>query len=87
MRALCALQLTKPEKMIDAYDALYNQMWVQGKVVHKPEGFTAVFSDLLGEETAKEVVGKVRSPPHCGSRYQERSVPSVLDANAEHIEQ
>lgn len=59
MRALCALQLTKPERVTDAFDALYREMWVQQKEVHKPEVFTAVLAGVVGEETAREVVAKV----------------------------
>lgn len=61
MRTLCAVQIAQPEKLVDAFDALYNGMWVQGKAVHKPEVFTSILSDVLGADAAKQMVAKVRS--------------------------
>lgn len=60
MRALSALQLTRREKLIDAFDALYRGMWVERRPIHKPEVYTDILTTVLGEETAKEVLTKVR---------------------------
>ena len=56
---MCALQLVKPEKVTDAFEALYHDLWVKQKEVHKPEVFTATFTELLGDEIAKDIVAKV----------------------------
>ncbi|KAF1355078.1 putative 2-hydroxychromene-2-carboxylate isomerase [Delphinella strobiligena] len=58
MRALSALQLTRREKLIDAFDALYRGMWVERRPIHKPEVYTDILTTVLGEETAKEVLTK-----------------------------
>lgn len=88
MRSLCALQLTRPEKLIDAFDALYRGMWVERKPIHKPEVYTDILTTLLGEETAKEVLTKVSlmllllllresEPRKLISNRQERRKPKV----------
>lgn len=60
-RALCAVQLSHPEKLTSAFDACYAAMWVDRKPVQKPEVFTEVLASVLGSaDAAAAVVKKVR---------------------------
>ena len=59
MRALCALELSNPESLSLAFEALYNGVWVEGKAVHKPEIYGPIFQKLLGEAAGKEVLENV----------------------------
>ncbi|KMU79920.1 hypothetical protein CISG_08202 [Coccidioides immitis RMSCC 3703] len=58
-RALCSVAAETPSKLVPCLDALYKSLWVEGNPdVGKPEGFTPILSQVLGEEAAEEAVRK-----------------------------
>lgn len=59
MRAMCALELSQPEKIPDAFAAVYQAGWVERQRYEQPEVFGKVFEELLGVDAGKEVMGKV----------------------------
>jgi len=62
-RALCALELSHPDKVTTALDALYEALWVKGNpAVGKADGFGPVLQKCLGEELTKELLSRMGSP-------------------------
>ena len=59
-RALCALELTSPEKIPTALDALYQSFWRDGNtLIGKPEGFGPVLEKALGKDVAKDMLERM----------------------------
>lgn len=56
MRALCALTEVEKEagqeKLIEAFDALYEGFWVGRRPTHEPEVLKEILLKTLGRETA-----------------------------------
>lgn len=61
-RALCAIEMSQPEKLTDAISALYQAFWVEGQTIGKPEVITPVLERVFGDSEAKEIMKKVSSP-------------------------
>lgn len=61
MRAVCAVSLLYPDKLIDCFTALYEAFWIRRETISKPEVFGPVFLEVLGEEKGKEVLEKAGS--------------------------
>lgn len=63
-RALCALLLINPLKLVPAIDALYKAYWAESNValVNKPEGLTKLLKTILTDAEAEEVVKKAKLP-------------------------
>ena len=56
-RCLCALEISSPEKLTDAYDQLYHTFWAEGNsTIAKPDTFGPILVKALGEEQAKDVM-------------------------------
>ncbi|MCJ1366304.1 hypothetical protein MMC16_005432 [Acarospora aff. strigata] len=60
-RALCALTLVAPEKLSDTLSALYHAFWVERKAVQKPEELKPILEKTLGDNLAREILGKSTS--------------------------
>lgn len=58
MRALCAIQISHPEKLTSAFDALYKGMWIDNKAVHKPDVFAPVLASVVGGDGDHEVAAR-----------------------------
>ncbi|KAK4958589.1 hypothetical protein LTR66_002837 [Elasticomyces elasticus] len=58
MRALCALSLTHPQKVSDAFGAMWQAFWVEGQAIVKPEVFGPALVKVLGEKEAKAIMEK-----------------------------
>lgn len=58
-RALCALSMSNPSKLPDAFAALYHAFWVERVAIGKPEVFGPILAKVLGESAAKGVMEKV----------------------------
>ena len=57
MRSISALSISQPDKVVPAFDALYNSFWVDNNYnVGKPEGYGPVLEALLGKEQAADVM-------------------------------
>lgn len=67
-RALAAVTLIKPEKLEEITAKLYRMHFAELQHVHKPEVFGKVFTEILGEATAKEVMEKVVRMEYCSIR-------------------
>ncbi len=61
-RALCAIEMSHPDKLGDCFAALYQKFWVEGKTIGKPEVFGPVLIQVLGEKDGKAILEKVGSP-------------------------
>ena len=62
-RALSAISLKYPEKLIPTLEAFYGTFWVEGNSkVSQPEGFVPVLENVLGKNATQEVLQAV-----CGS--------------------
>ncbi|MCJ1255016.1 hypothetical protein MMC24_002832 [Lignoscripta atroalba] len=57
-RAVAALSLVSPEKVLDTVTALYNTFFVERKPIHTPEGILAVLEKTIGGAEAKAVLEK-----------------------------
>ncbi|KAI9818110.1 MAG: hypothetical protein M1827_000735 [Pycnora praestabilis] len=60
-RALCALTLTNPERLIETTAALYKELWVERKVIHKPDALLSILQRVLGEAEGKATMEKSTS--------------------------
>ena len=60
-RALCAIEMTHPDKLSDCFGALYHAFWVEGQTIGKPDVITPVLTKVLGEAEAKKVMENVSS--------------------------
>jgi len=59
---MCALTLVFPEKLSDAFSALYGSLFIDANPkMDKVEGWQPVFEKVVGKETADEIV-KMVSP-------------------------
>lgn len=55
-RALCAISLKSPHKLIPVFDALYRSFWVEGnEKIGQPEVFLPVLEKVLGKDEADEI--------------------------------
>ncbi|MCJ1312632.1 hypothetical protein MMC25_006307 [Agyrium rufum] len=62
-RALTAATMTHPcSKLEELLAVLWDSIFVQHRSIAKPEEFTPLFAQVLGEEAAKEVIEKSASP-------------------------
>ena len=62
-RALCAVEIAKPDKLADCLDALYQSFWVEGNAnIGKPEGFGPVLERVLGKDGAAEIMKQATNP-------------------------
>lgn len=61
-RALCAVEQLHPEKLPDAFAALYQAFWVEGKTINKPETIVPALASVFGEQEAKKIMEAVGSP-------------------------
>jgi len=71
-RALCAIELSHPDKLTDCFAALYQAFWVEGKTIGKPDVFGPVLTQVLGEKDGKAILEKVGSA-EAKKRLQENS--------------
>jgi 2-hydroxychromene-2-carboxylate isomerase len=59
-RALCALELTAPQSIPTALDALYASFWHDGNyLIGKPKGFGPVLEKALGKDVAKDMLERM----------------------------
>lgn len=61
-RALCAVEISQPEKLTDCFAALYHAFWVEGQTIGKPEVISPVLAKVLGDADAKKIMDKIGSP-------------------------
>jgi 2-hydroxychromene-2-carboxylate isomerase len=63
-RALCALQMERPDVLPDALAVLYHALWVEHRQINKPEISISLLTQVLkgSQETAKELLVKGASP-------------------------
>ena len=60
-RALCAVSVKSPGKLIPTIEALYHSFWVQGNAkIGQVEGFTPVLESVLGKDGTQEILQAVR---------------------------
>jgi 2-hydroxychromene-2-carboxylate isomerase len=71
-RALCAIELSHPEKLSDCFAALYQAFWVEGKTIGKPEIFGPVLEGVLGEQEGRKMV-EAASQPEAKKKLSENS--------------
>jgi 2-hydroxychromene-2-carboxylate isomerase len=59
-RALCALEISSPQSIPTALDALYASFWRHGNhLIGKPEGFGPVLEEALGKGVAKDLLERM----------------------------
>ena len=59
-RALCALEISSPQSIPTAFDALYASFWRNGNhLIGKPEGFGPVLEQSLGKDVAKDLLERM----------------------------
>ncbi|KAB8239719.1 putative 2-hydroxychromene-2-carboxylate isomerase [Aspergillus alliaceus] len=57
-RALCAVSLKSPGKLVSTIEAFYDSFWVQGNAkIGQVEGFTPVLEKVFGKDGAQEILG------------------------------
>ena len=61
-RALCAIEMSHPDKLSDCFAALYQAFWVEGQTIGKPEVISPVLVKVLGDSDAKKIMEKMSSP-------------------------
>ncbi|KAF2098557.1 HCCA isomerase/glutathione S-transferase kappa [Rhizodiscina lignyota] len=61
-RALCAIQMSEPEKLAPALDALYTALWVNHAEIAKPDVIQSVLSSAIGEKSAAAAVKGTGNP-------------------------
>jgi 2-hydroxychromene-2-carboxylate isomerase len=60
-RALCAVSLKSPGKLVSTIEALYYSFWVQGNTkIGQVEGFSPVLESVFGKDGAQEILQVVR---------------------------
>jgi len=62
MRAICAIEMSMPEKLEQVFAELYLALWVNGKQAQKVEVFGPVIEQVLGAEKGKEILERIGSP-------------------------
>ncbi|KNG90764.1 2-hydroxychromene-2-carboxylate isomerase [Aspergillus nomiae NRRL 13137] len=56
-RALCAVSVKAPGKLVPTIEALYHSFWVQGNAkIGQVEGFTPVLESVFGKDGAQEIL-------------------------------
>lgn len=56
-RALCAIQLNhSSEKLIAAFQALYEAFWVQGKPINQPEVISTALMNVFSDAEIQEII-------------------------------
>ena len=61
-RALCAIEISHPDKLSDAFASLYQAFWVEGKTIGKPEAIAPALQKVFGEAETKTIIEKMSSP-------------------------
>ncbi|RJE22816.1 2-hydroxychromene-2-carboxylate isomerase [Aspergillus sclerotialis] len=62
-RALCAVSLKFPEKLVPTLDALFRSFWADGNPkIGQPEGFVPVLENVLGKNGTQEVLQAANQP-------------------------
>ena len=60
-RALCAVSMLAPQKLIEVITALYHAFWVERKQIGKVDVFGPVLEAVLGKDSGGEILQKVYS--------------------------
>lgn len=56
-RALAAIELNHPHsKLSDAFAALYEAFWVEGKTINKPENISPALNKVFSEDETKKIM-------------------------------
>jgi len=55
-RALCTIQSQHPEKLPEAFEALYQTFWIEGQAIGEPGVVAKALAGVFGEERAGELV-------------------------------
>lgn len=58
-RALCAIMLSKPEKLEEAFRVLYHASFAEHEDVVEMNTLARLLRNVLGEDGAKEIMSKV----------------------------
>lgn len=59
-RALCAISLKHPDKLVPAFETLYHLFWVEGNPnIAQPECFGPALEGVLGKDVAQSVLADV----------------------------
>ena len=61
-RALCAVEMSHPDKLGDCFAALYHAFWVEGQTIGKPEVIAPAITKALGEADAKKIMEQISTP-------------------------
>ncbi|KAF7586802.1 hypothetical protein BBP40_008320 [Aspergillus hancockii] len=62
-RALCAVSMKSPEKLIATIEALYHSFWVQGNAkIAQVEGFSPVLTSVFGKDGAQGILEAANEP-------------------------
>ncbi len=61
-RILAAIEMNHPDKLADAFGALYQAFWVEGKTINKPESIAPALQKVFGEEETKSIMEKMAAP-------------------------
>ncbi|KAE8349518.1 thioredoxin-like protein [Aspergillus coremiiformis] len=62
-RALCAVSLKSPRKLISTIEALYHSFWVQGNAkIAQVGSFTPILESVLGSDGAQEILTAMDQP-------------------------
>jgi len=61
MRALCYIERQHPEKLIDAFQALYKALWIESKIISDVATISAAFEAAFGKSFAEEVIAAIGS--------------------------
>jgi hypothetical protein len=60
MRAMCALTLVCPDKMVETFEALYESLFVDANPrMNEVDGWKPVFEKVVGKERTEEIVKTV----------------------------
>ena len=58
-RALCAIEMSHPDKLADCFAVLYQAFWVEAQTIGKPEVIAPAISKVLGEADAKKIMEQI----------------------------
>lgn len=61
-RILCAIEMNHPDKLVDAFSALYQAFWVEEKTINKPEVIAPALEGVLGKDETKKIMDKMGAP-------------------------
>lgn len=59
-RALTAVTILHPEKLVDTVAAIYHASFVEHKEVHTPESLMPLLQKIYGAEGTRDILTKVR---------------------------